>query len=557
VKRVPAGTDRRKVYIELDRDAPEAPHVSNSNMTERSPSASPEPPEKPQPVAVVDIGASAVRLVVAQVVGGHAPIILEEASRGVLLGQDTFSTGRIGAATIDAAVRALSGFVRIMDGYGVTRTRAVATSAVREAANADTFLDRVRLRTGLDVEIIDGSEESRLTYLAVRDAIGWHSAFSAANALLVEVGGGSVDLTRLEHGQPTQSGIYPLGAIRLRQRLATWHGPHEQRIRLLTRQIARIMQDIGGDLDLANATSLIALGSDMRFAAGRLSESSDAHRWEVPRAAFLAFCEEVERYDEEALVGRFRLSQVDAETLVPAMLVYRHLLLGTAAESVTVPDVSLRAGLLAELAGAGSASNLADFSSNVVASAVALGTKYRYDEAHARVVSHLAVRLFDELAAEHALTARDRLLLEVASLLHDIGLFLGLRGHHKHSLYLLEASEIFGLSRDDMQVVGNIARYHRQGLPHKAHPSYSRLHRADRVRVNKLAAILRLANALDADHLQKIQDVRVHESEGGWILDIVGAGDLTMERLAATARADMLTDVFGKRVVIRGSGAGS
>jgi exopolyphosphatase/guanosine-5'-triphosphate,3'-diphosphate pyrophosphatase len=108
-----------------------------------------------------------------------------------------------------------------------------------------------------------------------------------------------------------------------------------------------------------------------------------------------------------------------------------------------------------------------------------------------------------------------------------------------------------------MQVVGNIARYHRQGLPHKAHPSYASLHRADRVRVNKLAAMLRLANALDAEHLQKIRDVRVLEHEGGWTLEIEGVGDLTMERLAATTRADMLTDVFGKRVVIRGSGAGS
>jgi exopolyphosphatase/guanosine-5'-triphosphate,3'-diphosphate pyrophosphatase len=528
-----------------------------SNVSVRSSAAPQASTEPAQPVAVVDIGASAVRLVVAQLVEGQAPIILEEASRGVLLGQDTFSTGRIGAATIDAAVRALGGFVRIMDGYRVSRVRAVATSAVREAANADTFLDRVRLRTGLDVEIIDGSEESRLTYLAVRDAIGWHPGFSASNALLVEVGGGSVGITRLEHGQPTQSGVYPLGAIRLRQRLATWHGPHEQRIRLLTRQIARMIHDVGGDLDLANATSLVALGSDMRFAAGRLGESNDAHRWEVPRQAFLAFCEEVERFDEEALVARFRLSQVDAETLVPAMLVYRHLLLGTAAESVTVPEVSLRAGLLGELTASGSASNLADFSSHVLASAAVLGTKYRFDEDHARVVSRLAIRLFDELAAEHALTPRDRLLLEVASLLHDIGLFLGLRGHHKHSLYLLEASEIFGLSRDDMQVVGNIARYHRRGLPQKAHPSYASLHRADRVRVNKLAAILRLANALDAEHLQKIRDLRIHEDDGGWTLDIEGLGDLTMERLAATARADMLTDVFGKRVVIRGSGAGS
>lgn len=519
-------------------------HQSSKRVTLASMSAE-------QTAAVIDIGASAVRLVVAQLGPGDRSVVLEEASRGVLLGQDTFSTGRIGAATIDAAVRALDGFRHIMDGYQVTRIRAVATSAVREAANADTFLDRVRVRTGLDVEIIDGSEESRLTYLAVRESLQDHAALDAAHAVLVEVGGGSVDMTLLERGQPTQSGIYPLGAIRLRQRLGTWHGPHEQRIRLLTQQVTNVIRDIVSDTDLAMASHMIALGSDMRFAARRAVQAGDLHVWEMSREAFLAVFDEVETCDEEMLVDRFRLSQVDAATLLPALLVYRGVLLATSANNITVPDVSLRAGLLAELAGAARAPNLADFSSQVLASAQALGARYNVDESHARRVARLATRLFDNLAPEHALKERDRLLLEVASLLHDIGLFVSLRGHHKHSLYLLQASEIFGLSRDDMQLVGNIARYHRRGLPQKSHVAYSSLSRDERVRVNKLAAMVRVANALDAEHLQKVTDVRIRDEGGGWVLEVEGTGDMTMERLAATARADMLCDVFGKRVVIR------
>jgi len=515
-------------------------------------------PRTLRPVAVIDIGASAIRLVVATVEPGKRPVILEEATRGVLLGHDTFSSGRrIGAATIDASVRVLSGFRQIMDAYDVGEVRAVATSVVREAANADTFLDRVRVRTGVNVEVIDEAEESRLTYLAVRTGLAGHPALSAAKALLVEVGGGSVDLTILQHGQPTQSGVYPLGAIRLRQRLAEWHGPHEKRIRLLTGQVANITRDIASEMDMGNATQMIALGSDMRFAASRLIERQDGRRWELRRDAFLALCDEVERYDEETLVQQFRLAPVDAESLVPALLVYRHLLLATAADAVTVPDVSLRAGLLVELAESGGERNLADFIVQVLASAATLGAKYRYDEPHARNVMHLATRLFDQLAHEHGLSEHDRLLLQVAALLHDIGLFVSLRGHHKHSLYLLQSSEIFGLSRDDMELVANVARYHRRGLPQKAHGAYMNHDREARVRINKLAAILRLANALDAEHCQKVEDVRLSDDEGSWAIDLEGRGDLTMERLAATSRADLLSDVFGKRVLIRGSGAGS
>jgi exopolyphosphatase/guanosine-5'-triphosphate,3'-diphosphate pyrophosphatase len=153
------------------------------------------------------------------------------------------------------------------------------------------------------------------------------------------------------------------------------------------------------------------------------------------------------------------------------------------------------------------------------------------------------------------LSPRDRLLLEVAALLHDIGLFVSLRGHHKHSMYLLQSSEIFGLTRDDMSILANIARYHRRGLPQKSHPEFMRLDRDERVRVTKMAAMLRVANALDAEHEQKVTEIRVTEDGGAWVIDLEGRGDLTMERLAATSRADLLVDVFGKQVVIRGAGA--
>jgi exopolyphosphatase / guanosine-5'-triphosphate,3'-diphosphate pyrophosphatase len=514
-----------------------------------------KPPATRASVAVIDVGASAIRLVIAQHAPGERPQVLEEASRSVLLGRDTFAVGRIGATTTDAAVRALSGFRRMMDDYGVTRVRAVATSAVREAANCDTFLDRLRVRTGVDIEVIDGSEESRLTYLAVRDGLSGHAALAAPATLLVEVGGGSADVTRLENGQPVQAGVFPLGAIRLRQRLGVWFGSHEQRIRLLNAQVDTTVDEIVTEIPVGDASFVVALGSEMRFAAARLVESSEGAVAEIGRLAFMEFAQELARYDEDELVNRYRLSPVEAETMVPAIMVYRALIEATAAQTIVVPEVSLRAGLLVDLIGGNAAE--ADFGPQVLASAMTLGERYRADTDHVKHVARLATKLFDNLAAEHGLSARDRLLLEVAALLHDIGLFVNLRGHHKHSMYLLQASEIFGLTRDDMQVVANIARYHRRGLPAKSHPEFMRLDRDERVRVTKLAAMLRLANALDAEHLQKVSDVILREEDGRWAIELQGRGDLTMERMAATSRADLLVDVFGKHVVIRGAGAGA
>src|SRR5262249_48180036 len=511
------------------------------------------PPEPERPMAVVDMGASAVRLLVAEKIAGQPPRILEEVSRGVLLGKDTFSSGRLGAATIEATLKVLEGFRRIMDTYGVVRYRAVATSAIREALNRETFLDRVRLRTGIEVEVIDGSEENRRTYPAVGEALRDHAACTTGDALLAEIGGGSADISFLRKGQPTQSGTYALGSIRMRQHLASWHGSHEGRMRLLRRQIHNVVEDIRREMPMREARHFVALGGDVRFASAQLHGGDLPNPRVGPPAAFLGFCDEVIAYDVEEIVQRYRLPQAEAETLNPALMGYRELLVETPAEAIVVPDASLRAGLLLDLL-RGEDGQSEDFSGQVLASAAALGEKYRYAAPHARHVAALAVRLFDELKAEHGLAARDRLLLEVAALLHDIGIYVSLRAHHKHTQYLISVSEIFGLSRDDLGIISNVARYHRRAAPQKSHLPYMALDSDARVLVNKLAALLRVANALDADHLQKVKDVRVVQEEGGWVLEVEGAGDLTMERLAALSRSDQMTDVFGRRVSFREAG---
>jgi exopolyphosphatase/guanosine-5'-triphosphate,3'-diphosphate pyrophosphatase len=169
-------------------------------------------------------------------------------------------------------------------------------------------------------------------------------------------------------------------------------------------------------------------------------------------------------------------------------------------------------------------------------------------------VATLAARLFDELRDEHGLADRERLLLQTAALLHDIGVYVSLRAHHKHSQYLLAASQIFGLSDEETAVVANVARYHRRATPQNSHVEYMQLDRADRLVVNKLAAILRVANALDAEHLRKVGDVHLVRGDTGWILELKGSGDVTMEQMAATARSDMFVEVFGRRLVIRPAG---
>jgi len=501
------------------------------------------------------MGASAIRLVIAELRPGQPAEVLEEASRGVLLGRDTFASGRIGPATIDQAIAALDGFRTLMQQYGVSEVRAIATSAVREARNRDTFLDRIQRRSGIEFDVINEAEESGLLFRALQAELGTHAAFKGAFTLLAEVGGGSTSLTLLRRGEPNRSAVYALGAIRLRQHLDLSRHQHEVQVALLRRFIANVIDEIRLDIPLRRITQLIAIGGDVRFAAAQILDSEVvAPGRDVARAAFLEFCDDIAQRDEESIVERFRLPAVDAETLMPALLIYRTLLAETSARRVVISDASIRAGVLLELAEPEGSSTARAFGEQVLTSAEALGYKYRFDRDHGRHVAHLATRLFDELAADHGLGERERLLLQVAALLHDIGVYVSLRAHHKHSQYILGSSQIFGLSDEETAIVANIARYHRRGMPQQSHLPYVALDRTDRLIVDKLGALVRIANALDAEHVQKVADVHIVRNVDPWVLEIDGEGDITMEQLAASSRADMFTEIFGRRLLVRPRG---
>lgn len=497
------------------------------------------------------MGATAIRLVIAEVSAPGTIHVLEEVSRAVLIGRDTFASGAITPATLDRAVEAVNKFRTLMDGYGVTEVHAVATSAVREARNRDVFLDRVHARTGIHVEVINEAEESRLLFLALRRAHGRHPAFRGAWTLLMEVGGGSTSLSLLRKGEPNRSGVYALGAVRLRQQLDLRRHQHELQVALLKRYIANVIDEIRLDIPLRRITNIIAIGGGIRFVAAQLAEGApEPGGAEVARDALIQFCDMLEGLDEEAIAERFRLPAVEAETLLPALLVYRTILAETSAKRVLISEASLRAGLLLDVAEPAAAAG-SDFQSQVIASTEALGFKYRFDRDHGRHVAMLATRLFDELGAEHGLGPRERLLLEVAAVLHDIGMYVSLRAHHKHSQYIIAASQIFGLSDEETLVVSNVARYHRRGLPQRSHLPYVALDRQDRLVVNKLAGILRVANALDAEHLQKVTAIRLARDARAWTLEIAGQGDLTMEQLASRARADLFEQTFGRELLVR------
>ncbi|HUT32434.1 MAG TPA: Ppx/GppA phosphatase family protein [Planctomycetota bacterium] len=504
----------------------------------------------PKLVGVVDIGANSIRMVIAQVGADRGMEVLERTQRAVRLGHDTFARGRLSQRAMGAALTVLRDCKKLLDGYKVESVRAVATSAVREAANADAFVDRVAMATGLDLEVLDPPEESRLTVSAVRQAVHGILDLSNTCALVAEVGGGSTLLTLLDRGIITASASYALGSVRLREHLAMPQEPQARAVDLLRHQIANVVEAIKRSMPLDRVQSLVAVGEEAHFAAqqtGQRGPSAEVVSV-VEIKAFDRLVADCARLTAEKLSKKYGLPLQSTERLVPAFLVYHGLLHATPVDRMAVCDVSMRDGLLLDMVRRATGEDDPELVESVAQSARTIGEKYRYDPRHAEHVGDLAIRLFDELQREHGLTPRHRLLLRVAATLHEVGGFVSNRAHHKHSYYLIANSEIFGLRREEVQVAAHVARYHRRAVPKPTHIEFLTLPREDRIAVNKLAAILRVADALDRGHAQQVRDFHVERRQGELVLYVRGVSDLTLERRATEEKGDLFEDTYGLKV---------
>ena len=509
----------------------------------------PEAATAAKTVAAIDVGSNALRMVIAQVSLEGQIDVVERLQRAVRLGQDTFRRGRLGGQVMRAAVAVFRDYKQMLDLYRVERIRAVATTAVREAVNADTFLDRVFMATGLHVEVIGTSEESRLTVSAVREAVGGALGVDRDLALIADVGGGSTLLTVLENGEIAHSQSLRLGSIRLQELLGTSEEPPERSAELLRYQIGKVVSSARGSLPLGDIRSFVAVGGDARFAARQIGKpTASAHLVTVDADQFDKLVGRLERYSEEELSKRHGLPFAEVETLIPALLVYQNLLHDTGSKQMIVSHVSMRDGLLLELARQVTGKEDESFSEGVIHSALSVAEKYRVDLPHAQNVADLSLRLFDELKADHGLGARERLLLRVAGLLHEVGAFVGTPAHHKHSYYLVTHSEIFGLNRSEIAVVAHVARYHRRSPPKPSHLQYVSLPREARVVINKLAAILRAADALSRGRLYQARDLHFEREGDDLIIYVPGASDLALEKRAMALKGDLFEDIYGMKI---------
>ena len=499
----------------------------------------------------MDVGSNAFRLVIAEFKSPDKYKVLERVRMPVRLGASVFKEQRIDAPTMDAALDAFREFRKKMEEYEVVLHRAVATSATREAKNRAAFLERVHQETGLDLELIEGTEEARLVALGVKSKL----SLSRGLSLILDVGGGSSEIAIVGNGEILVVESHDVGGVRL-LRHANSESP-EKTLGIVRQTLQSSRFPILDFFKRRHLSRFVGTGGNIEAIAEIATPNGDARsngeheatKVTLPRLSRTLL--QLAKLDPKERAEEYDLRPDRADVIVPAGAIFEYVAKRVHAREIWVPFVGLVDGVLVDVARAASTEGKKELEVSQTRNAVlALLKKYEVDTRHAQRVTALAVSLFDQLKAMHGLGKRDRLLLELASLLHEVGTFIGTSGHHRHSLYLISKTPILGLSDTEQQVVANVARYHRKAPPDASHEAYAALAEKDQERVRSLAAILRVADALDHDHKQNVSTVRAKQRGSELKLRVSTRGDVSLDAWSLKDKGDLFENQFGLKPVV-------
>ncbi len=493
-------------------------------------------------ISAIDVGSNAMRMVVGEVDEARRVSVIENIRLPVRLGQDVFSKGYLEEKTLQQTEEAFLHFRHVADGFNVARMRAVATSAAREAANNDLLVDRILRATGIEIEIITGEDEARLIHTAVAHVLDLKNK----RTLLIDIGGGSIEVTISSGQNIISTDSYNLGTVRLLETLHAENKP-KQTFGKLAREFVeaaryRIERDIGEE----KIQVCVGTGGNVEE-IGRLRQKlfkAESDRF-VTLEEVARLIERLNNMSVEERIRKLKLRPDRADVILPASIVLHLIATEAGVKQIMIPNVGLKDGILHEIAEELSKTSAPQKREQVWESALHLGRKYQFDEEHACLTAKLAGRLFDQSKSLHNLNGDNLLLLEVGALLHDIGHFINTIDHDKHGYYLLNANRLIGLSLREQNIVANLVRYHRKASPSVEEEDFKSLPQKDRLVIFKLSALLRLADSLDISHTGKVTDVVLREAKTGWRMKISGEKDLMLVNWALEKRKSHFRDVFG------------
>jgi len=500
-------------------------------------------------IAAIDVGSNSIRQIIADVRPDGSIEVVDEMKAHPRLGRGMDRSGALGTESMELAVAALQRMATLAKQFGAGRVEAVATSAVREAENAEFFVARVKQATGLRLRVLKGEDEARLMF---RSALA-HFELGAGRTVVLDIGGGSLEIALAAEGVVDRLASLPLGAIRMTERYGDGDG---LRVDKLRKRVRKQLKAVISKSDWRGARVIGSGGTFTNLAGMHLHRqgvfaAKSVHGTVIPRTEVEHILDVLAAMSEDERRAMPGLNADRADIIVAGVAVIAEVLARVDARDLVVSRFGIREGLLLESARVTPV--VADPGEGRERSIRELAERCHYERKHALAVQTIALRLFDALAARLALSPADRRILADAALLHDVGYHINYERHHKHSYHLILHADLLGVTPEEQVLIANVARYHRGREPGRRQANYGELDRGLRRRVKRLSAILRVADGLDRGHVGAVGSVKVRWVDRALRITAVPVradAPLRLECWGAHRKSGLLAKVTGKPVEI-------
>lgn len=503
-----------------------------------------------QTFAAINVGSYDTTMKIYQIMPRKGYKLLDMVSRHLELGADTYATGQLSNTSIDQLCDILLGFHKKMKEYDVKEYRALATSAVREAGNCELALDRIVTRTKIRVLTASNSEHRFMMYEAIADKLKDFDKITSKNTAVLDVGAGSIQITIFDKQKISATQNIPIGALRVRENLSGMDATvfHMEGImqEYIENELSNFENYYLKDKEIKH---IIGVGEEIHALAQMLPEMNVGDTINTEQLDYI--CKKLENKAPTEIAESYGIPYEKAVFLVPAALIYKLLLSKAKAEVIYLVDVSFCEGMVVDYMDSTKKLTLGhDFQSDIVSSAQSIAKRYRCNKAHCQSVSEAALLIFDNMKAFHGLDKRARLQLELASILHDCGKFVNMNNVSENSFHIVMSTEILGISHIERLEIAYICKYNAERLP-----AYVELQQDLSIeqygKIAKLAAILKVANAMDRSHKQKINRFTVNMKNKQLVIMADTVHDIALEAGLFESKADFFEGVYGIRPVLR------
>ncbi len=510
--------------------------------------------------AAIDVGSFELELGIYEISSKNRIRKLDHVRHVIALGNETYRDGKISYEMVEEICQVLGDFTRIMKSYRVMEYRAYATSAMREARNSQIVLDQIRVRTGIEVRIISNSEQRFLTYKAIAVQDEAFDKNIRKGTAIVDVGFGSMQISLFDDNLLVSTANLPLGVLRINSTINNLNTTVDRIRDVIEEMVTNELNHYKNVyLDDRKVKHVIGIGENILYMFRKEDDGKPLTR--VSRDRFGEFYEQLCLLNRSQMEERFGVSADYAALLLPSAIIYKEFLEMTGAEMIWIPGVSLCDGIAAEYATDHKMVRLKhNFNEDIISASRNIARRYRCVSPHSEQVEKYALTMFDTMKRYHGMGERERLLLQIAVIIHGCGKFISVRNASECAYNIVMSTEIIGISHLEREIIANVLRYNVRDFDYDRIRMETELdavsgnfasYKEVTILIAKLTAILRLADSMDRGHKQKLRDCKMAVKEGKLLVNVNYHGDISLDALAFEQRSGFFEEIFGIRPVLK------